>query len=80
MSNKNEGRKVDFYEKKWISGGDHNIPGYYEKYKAGLGTLLAFGVDTETLGEAAASYSTAIIELEDGSVKNIPVEDIVFKD
>jgi hypothetical protein len=81
MSNKNEGRKVEFYKrvrKEEITPG--TITKYFVKEKVGEGTFLAFGIEVQELDMSCASYSTAIIELEDGSVKNVPVDDIVFKD
>jgi len=38
-----------------------------------------FGVDYEEFETGPGNYSTAIIELPDGTVKNIPVENIEFK-
>ena len=38
-----------------------------------------FGVDYEEFETGPGNYSTAIIELPDGTVKNIPVENIAFK-
>jgi hypothetical protein len=44
----------------------------------GEAMFLAFGVDYEQLDMTAGMYSTAIIELADGSVKNVPAEHIKF--
>ena len=45
----------------------------------GEATFHEFGVDYEEFESGPGNYSTAIIELPDGSVKNIPVEQIKFK-
>lgn len=37
-----------------------------------------FGVDYEEFESGACNFSTAIIELPDGTVKNIPAENIKF--
>ncbi len=37
-----------------------------------------FGVDYQEFESGAGNFSTAIIELPDGTVKNIPVENIKF--
>ncbi|MCK5607495.1 hypothetical protein KAR91_36770 [Candidatus Pacearchaeota archaeon] len=50
----------------------------YPAKEKGEALFLAFGVDYEQLDMAAGMFSTAIIELEDGVVKNIPVEQIRF--
>ncbi len=38
-----------------------------------------FGVDYEEFESGPGNFSTAIIELPDGTVKNVPVENIEFK-
>jgi len=37
-----------------------------------------FGVDYEEFETGAVNFSTAIIELENGEIKNVPVELITF--
>lgn len=39
-----------------------------------------FGVNFKELEGNAGSYTTAVIELPDGTVKNVPVEHIQFLD
>ena len=46
----------------------------------GVGTLLGFGTYFEELNQGVGQYTTAIVELEDGSVDNGPVEFIRFID
>lgn len=52
----------------------------HEPVEIGEGYLLEYGVDYEELGSetGTGAFSTAIIELPDGTVKNIPVEFIRF--
>ena len=68
----NDKRKVVFFRYERSENGN------YEKVAEGHGEFLGFGVDYEELNNGAGTFSTAIIELPDGSVKNIPVELIVF--
>ena len=60
---------------------------YYEYEKAGNvfdrvlkgdATFHQFGVDYEEFETGPGNFSTAIIELPDGTIKNIPVELIEF--
>lgn len=51
---------------------------YMELQEKGEAYLLEFGVDYEELENGVGNYSTAIINLDDGTVKNIPVENIKF--
>ena len=46
----------------------------------GEGNFIKYGVDSEVLNNGVANYSTAIVEMDDGSVKNCPVELILFID
>ena len=41
-------------------------------------TFLQFGVDFEEFDDCTGNYSTAIVLLDDGKVKNVPVEAITF--
>lgn len=43
-------------------------------------TWLAWGLDYEELGAGAGAFSTAIIQLPDGSVLNIPCQQVRFLD
>ena len=48
----------------------------WELEEKGEAKFHQFGLDTSSDGEG--SYSTAILELEDGTVKNVPAEHIRF--
>lgn len=50
----------------------------YDKAIIGIGEFHRWGIDYEELESGPAHFSTAIIEMPDGSVKNVPVELIVF--
>jgi len=51
---------------------------FRKKVSNGKAKLLSFGVDYEELSHAAGTFSTAIIKLPDGTIRNIPVENIKF--
>ena len=50
------------------------------KTKAGIGNFHQFGVDYEEFDSGPGNYTTAIVEMPDGTVKNVPVENIKFLD
>lgn len=52
--------------------------GNWVRIKNGEGIFHQFGVAYEEYEAGAGNYSTAIIESPDGTVLNIPVEDIEF--
>ena len=52
---------------------------YSSKVAIGTGFFREFGVNYEEVEGCPGNYSTAIVEMPDGSVKNVPVEMIVFK-
>ncbi len=66
-------RKVIVYEYKKVKGQAH-----WDKEYIGNGTFHKWGVDYEEFETGPGNYSTAIIEMPDGSIKNVPVEMIVF--
>ena len=51
---------------------------YIKEEQPGTALFHSFGYDVVENNSGFATLSTAIIELEDGSVKNIPVENIKF--
>lgn len=57
---------------------EKNKKGFYELVLQGVATFHQFGMDYEEFEEGPGNYSTAIIELADGTVKNVPVENIEF--
>lgn len=63
------GQKVEYYEMQ-------RIDGKYEKVMKGVAIFLQFGSDNMEGG----TFSTAIIKLPDGSLKNVDVEMIRFID
>lgn len=67
-------RKVAYYDSEF----DINMWKHIRKGIVGTGIILGFGIDNKPCGVSVGMFSTAIIELEDGSVKNIPVELIQF--
>ena len=64
---------VDYWEY------EKNEKGIYDKVLKGQAIFHQFGIDFEECETGVGNYSTAIIELPDGSVKNIPVENVAFK-
>ena len=68
-------RNVFVYEYRKVDG-----KSYYDMFPIGEGIFHQFGVDYEEFETGPGNYSTAIVEMPDGSVKNVPVELIVFKD
>ena len=51
---------------------------YWALEEKGEATFHQFGVNYEEFESGAGNYSTAIIELDDGTVLNIPAEHIKF--
>lgn len=66
-------RKVIVYEYQKVKGNTK-----YDKVYIGSGFFHQFGMDYEEFESGAGNYSTAIIEMLDGTVKNVPVEMIAF--
>lgn len=54
--------------------------GMWDLRETGEATFHQFGVDYEEFETGLGNFSTAIIELPDGTVKNVPVHHIRFKD
>ena len=68
-----EKRKVVVYEYRKVKGQD-----YFDNVATGHGVFHQWGVDYEEFETGPGNYSTAIVEMPDGSVKNVPAEMIVF--
>lgn len=49
-----------------------------DKIKNGEGNFIQYGTDWEEFDNGAVSYSTAIVEMEDGTVRNVPVDLVRF--
>ena len=52
--------------------------GRYEKVAIGHGTFHQFGIDYEEFDTGLGQFTTAVVEMPDGSVRNVPLEMIVF--
>ena len=66
-------RRVNIY--KYEKSSNDNV---YNKILDCEGIFHQFGCDYEEFETGAGNYSTAIVELETGEIRNIPVEMIVF--
>lgn len=66
-------RKVVVYEHQREKGMTH-----FKKVCVGHGVFHQWGCNYEEFDNGAVNYSTAIVEMPDGSVKNVPVDLIVF--
>ena len=66
-------RKVTVYEYQRVKGQTH-----FDKVCVGNGIFHQFGFDYEEFETGPVNYSTAIVEMPDGTIKNIPVELVVF--
>ncbi len=70
-------RKVKVF--KWVKHAEGPLVDRFGKVFDYTGTFLAWGVDYEELGCGVGTYSTAIVKLEDGSIKTAAVEMVVFE-
>ena len=52
----------------------------WDKIEDGIGIFIQYGTNCEEFETGSSNYTTAIIEMPDGTVKNIPVENIQFLD
>ena len=66
-------RKVVVYEYKKIKDGST-----FEKVVVGKGLFHKFGTDYEEFESGPGNYSTAIVEMPDGSVRNVSIDLIIF--
>jgi hypothetical protein len=66
-------RKVKYYEYEHVENNKQ-----WERKLKGEGIFHEFGVDFMESEYGYGNFSTAIIELSDGSIINIPVENIEF--
>ena len=71
-------RQVKVYA--WDFKGKRDGNGQLSKKLFGSGTFHQFGVDYEELEGGPGMFTTAIVEMPDGSVANVPVELIEFVD
>ena len=70
-----ETRKVVVYE--WKKEKEKTC--FKKKVRVREGIFHQFGVDYEELEMGSGNYTTAIVEMPDGEIKNIPVGLVVFK-
>ena len=68
-------RKVNWLKWEKVAG-----EAKYEKVMKGTAIFHQFGVDYFEFESGPGNFSTAIIELPDGTVKNVPVRNIIFID
>ncbi len=66
-------RKVDVFKY-----GNKAVDGKYPMEFDYRGTFHQFGCDYEEFENGAVMYSTAIVENENGELKNVPVELVKF--
>ena len=66
-------RQVQVYKYERKQGNIH-----FDKVENGTAIFHGFGVDYEEFETGPGNFSTAIIERDDGSVENVPVELIRF--
>lgn len=52
--------------------------GKYRKEESGIGIFLQFGIDFDEVGAGVGNYSTAIVEMPDGTVENKPLALVRF--
>ena len=67
-------RKVVVYEWKKEEGKP-----YSKKVRIGEGIFHQFGADYDEFETGPGNFTTAIVEMPDGEIKNIPVGLVVFK-
>jgi len=64
-------RKVKYFHRIYKDG-------KYQEEKLGIGTFIQYGCNYEEFESGPGNYTTAIIELDDGTVLNHPIEYIQF--
>lgn len=79
MSTLRPGCKVEYFD--WESGvpaGTAKIHEGFELVSKGLATFQTYGQSYETTEFGVGIFTTAVIMLEDGSIENVPIENIKF--
>jgi hypothetical protein len=66
-------RKVKYFEYEKL-GEDT----FYTRVERGEAVFHTFGIDCQEFEHGVGTFTTAIIELEDGSMKNLLVEQVQF--
>lgn len=76
-------RKVTF--KEWTppkygnASGIPTVRGHYSEEYTGIGYFHQWGVSWEEVGNNTVNYTIGIIELEDGTIQEIPAFNIKFR-
>jgi hypothetical protein len=68
-------RRVEIY--KWEKVAGQNT---FDKMRISEGIFIRYGSDYQEFESGAGNFSTAIVEMDDGTVKNVPVDLIKFLD
>lgn len=71
-------RTVTVFE--WWRPDDAKYNEPFQKREVGVGEFHQFGTDCTETEENIGTYSTAIVEMSDGSIVNVHVELIIFED
>jgi len=72
-------RRVEFIEMKFVPYNNKTgVGSHFEKLDPVEATFHEFGCDYEEFENGSGNFSTAIVEKDDGTVKNVPVERIRF--
>lgn len=75
-----EQRQVTVYE--WHREPNTGTHGFvaapYEKRAVGIGTFVQYGTDYQEMDHGTGNFTTAIVEMKDGTVVNVQVELIKF--
>ena len=66
-------RKVKVFKIHWSTGTQS-----MEKELVGIGEFHQFGADYEEFETGPGNYTTAIVEMPDGTIHNVPAEQIQF--
>ena len=66
-------RKVKVFEWQKVEG-----ESYSEKVKIGVGLFVQWGCDYEEFETVPGNYTTAVVEMEDGTIHNAHCEMIQF--
>lgn len=69
---------VDSDGKPKLSEANNTPHRYHEKVKTGVGLFHQWGSDYEEFETGPGNYSTAIVEMEDGTIKNVPCDMVQF--
>lgn len=57
---------------------NNNCSSIPQKLPVAEGTFVQYGIGYEEFESGVIQFSTAIVEMDNGEVRNVPCEDIVF--